>query len=246
MKRSVIETILGALVILVAGIFLIYSYQKAGVGAGSGGYQIVANFSGIGGLKAGDDVQISGVKIGTVSGVSLDPETFLARVYMMVDSSVQLPLDTAALISSESLLGGRYLALEPGADEELIQPGGTVQFTQAPQNLEQLLGQFIFSVSEDKSKDHAGGEEQAGGGAAGMTPAPAMESHPDPAEEVAPALEEVAPSDPAPAPEEAAPAPQAVPQDIPEAAPESAPEEEAAPPATTEPVESEDAPPAQP
>lgn len=145
MKRSVVETALGALVIGVAALFLIFSYKIANVGAGSDGYEVVANFSGIGGLQAGDDVQISGVKVGTVSAVELDEETYLARVHLKVNKGVKLPRDTAALISSESLLGGRYLALEPGADEDMIKPGGVIEYTQAPQNLEQLLGQFIFS-----------------------------------------------------------------------------------------------------
>jgi phospholipid/cholesterol/gamma-HCH transport system substrate-binding protein len=66
-------------------------------------------------------------------------------------------MDTAALISSESLLGGRYLALEPGADEETIKEGGRIIYTQAPQNLEQLLGQFIFSMqgSDDEKKSNS-------------------------------------------------------------------------------------------
>lgn len=157
MKRSVVETILGAVVLLVAAVFLAFSYNTADVGA-TGGYEVVADFSSIGGLKPGDDVQISGVKVGTVSDVTLDEQTFLARVHMNVDSALKLPTDTAALISSESLLGGRYLSLEPGADEEFISDGGRIFYTQAPQNLEQLLGQFIFSMQGDddgkeKNKD---------------------------------------------------------------------------------------------
>ena len=72
---------------------------------------------------------------------------------MSVNPDMKLPTDTAALISSESLLGGRFMALEPGAEDELIENGGHIQYTQAPQNLEQLLGQFIFSMqgSEDKN-----------------------------------------------------------------------------------------------
>lgn len=149
MKRNGIETVLGALVILVAGIFLSYSYKTADVGGADGNFEIVADFSGIGGLKAGDEVQISGVKVGTVKDVTLNDETFLARVHLSVDEGLKLPTDTAALISSESLLGGRYLLLEPGADDETIPSGGRIQFTQAPQNLEQLLGQFIFSMQQD-------------------------------------------------------------------------------------------------
>lgn len=151
MKRSVIETILGAVVILGAGAFLLFGYRLGNV-ATPDGFTISADFAGIGGLKPGDDVQISGVKVGTVTEVELRPDSYLARVHMSLDSEIELPTDTAALISSESLLGGRYLALEPGADEELIVPGGRIQYTQAPQNLEQLLGQFIFSMNNDTAE----------------------------------------------------------------------------------------------
>lgn len=222
MRRNIIETILGAVVLVVAISFVVYSYKQADIGAGSGGYQISANFSGIGGLKPGDDVQISGVKIGTVSNVSLNAETFLAKVDMMVDEGVKLPIDTAALISSESLLGGRYLALEPGADEELLAPGGVIEFTQAPQNLEQLLGQFIFSATQDKDDGADDEDDSADAGDEGTdeaseaaptnapttTPAATPEAAVEPS---APAVE--APSQPAvepvPAPVPEAPAPAA-------------------------------------
>ena len=148
MKRSVIETVLGALVLLVAGIFLVFSYKTADVGS-SDGMEITADFAGIGGLGIGDDVQISGVKIGTVTDVELAPDTFLARVHMSVDPDIPLPIDTAALISSKSLLGGRLLTLKPGAEEDTLGEGDKVKYTQAPQNLEQLLGKFIFSMQNE-------------------------------------------------------------------------------------------------
>lgn len=147
MKRSIVETILGAVVLGVAGFFLAFSYNTANVGSAAG-FQLSADFSGIGGLGVGDDVVISGVKIGSVTNVELMKDSYLARVYMDVEPDVELPVDTAALISSESLLGGKYLALEPGAEDELLGPGGHIQYTQAPQNLEQLLGQFIFSMQD--------------------------------------------------------------------------------------------------
>lgn len=149
MKRNVIETVLGAVVLTVALVFLVFSYSTANVGSVSG-YQVTANFSNTGGLNIGDPVQISGVKVGTVSRLDLNPETYLARVTLSVAPNVKLPDDTAALISSTSLLGGRYLELQPGASEDLLGPGGHIQFTQAPQNLEQLLGQFIFSMNDEK------------------------------------------------------------------------------------------------
>lgn len=152
MKRSIAETVLGAVVLLVAGAFLTYSYKTADIG-NTDGYEVTADFSGIGGLKPGDKVQISGVKVGNVKTVELLPETYLARVHLNIDSGYRLPSDTAAMISSESLLGGLYMSLEPGADEDTIQPGGHIQYTQAPQNLEQLLGQFIFSMQDEKKSD---------------------------------------------------------------------------------------------
>lgn len=156
MKRSIVETVLGAVVLIAAALFLTFGYKKADLSAGSDGYEIVASFSGIGGLKPGDDVQISGVKVGKVTAVELDDRTYLARVIMNVASGLKLPADTAALISSESLLGGKYLALEPGSSDEFIEAGGVIEYTQAPQNLEQLLGQFIFSMQDDGKKKGAG------------------------------------------------------------------------------------------
>ncbi len=157
MKRSVVETVLGAVVLIVAGFFLVFSYNTANVKSVSG-YEVTADFSGIGGLAVGDDVEVSGVKIGSITNVSLNPENYLARVHMSIDPSIKLPDDTAALISSQSLLGGRYLSLEPGSSEETLPPGGHIQYTQAPQNLEQLLGQFIFSMQKGKDDNAAEGE----------------------------------------------------------------------------------------
>jgi phospholipid/cholesterol/gamma-HCH transport system substrate-binding protein len=154
MKRNAIETVLGAVVLAVALTFFFYSYSTANVKAVDG-YELSANFSGIGGLAVGDDVEISGVKVGNVSKVELDSATYLAKVTITVANDIKLPEDTAALISSKSLLGGRYLSLEPGAAEEYLESGARIEYTQAPQNLEQLLGQFIFSMNDSKDKDAA-------------------------------------------------------------------------------------------
>ena len=171
MKRSVIETVLGGVVLFIAAFFLAFSYRTANIATGSG-YDLVADFSGIGGLKPGDDVQISGVKVGTVKAVGLNPENFLARVTMTLNPDLQLPDDTAALISSESLLGGRFMALEPGGSENILEAGARILYTQSPQNLEQLLGQFIFSMQGEKKNT-----AQADAGAASI-PSPASSPAP--------------------------------------------------------------------
>lgn len=159
MKRNAIETILGAVVILGAVLFLSFSYTTGNAGNLSG-YKVIADFSDIGGLQVGDDVQISGVKVGQVSAIALDPKAYLARVTLDIGKDIKLPSDTAALISSTSLLGGKYLLLEPGGAEDFMADGGRIEFTQAPQNLEQLLGKFIFSMG-DKKPDAAAEEDSA-------------------------------------------------------------------------------------
>lgn len=165
MKRSVIETILGAVVLFVAIFFLVFSYRTADVSSVEG-YDLTADFSTIGGLKAGDPVQISGVKVGSVKKVDLNPDNYLAHVTITVRPDVKLPDDTAALISSESLLGGRFMALEPGASENILKANARVPFTQSPQNLEELLGKFIFSMQ-------GGGDKKGGASASAPAPVPA-------------------------------------------------------------------------
>jgi len=155
MKRNVIETVLGAVVLLVALVFLGFSYNTANVGSSiDNGYSIMAQFTGTGGLSIGDSVQISGVEIGKISGITLNQDTYKAQVTMEIDDAIKLPTDTSAFISSVSLLGGKYLELQPGSDEDLMTDGGEIMYTQAPQNLEQLLGKFIFSMDGAK-KDGA-------------------------------------------------------------------------------------------
>ena len=152
MKRNVVETVLGAVVLAVAFLFLAFSYSSASIGS-SDGYPLKARFSGIGGLGIGDKVVISGVKVGQVTDIKLDQDTYLADVTIHVNEHIRLPDDTAAFISSESLLGGLYMQLEPGASDVMIEKGGNIEYTQAPQNLEQLLGQFIFSLQDTEKEE---------------------------------------------------------------------------------------------
>lgn len=141
--RNIVETIVGALVLVVAGIFVFYAFAKSDR-TGPDGYEVVARFGRIDGLKRGADVTLSGVKIGTVTGFTLDPKTYEAVVRLTVSSSVDLPVDTNAKIVSESLLGGMVVVLEPGNDKKMLRSGGEIDKTQDAIPLTELIAKFMF------------------------------------------------------------------------------------------------------
>lgn len=148
MGRNPIETIMGAVVLVVAGLFLAFAYNTADLKTVSG-YPISAAFSKVGGLDNGADVRISGIKVGSVSGQSLDPRTYQAVVTMTILPSIELPQDTVASVASDGLLGGKYIKLEPGRAEQAIASGGAITRTRNYQSVEDLVGEIIFLATQD-------------------------------------------------------------------------------------------------
>lgn len=148
MGRNPIETIMGAVVLLVAGVFLAFAYSTADLKQVEG-YQLTAAFAKAGGLKAGSDVRISGIKIGTVSSQRLDTATYQAVVLLTISPEIRLPVDTVASIASDGLLGGSYLKLEPGSTRDMLQDGGKLTKVRNYQSLEDLVGQIIFLATQD-------------------------------------------------------------------------------------------------
>lgn len=154
MKHSLLETTIGAIVLGAALFFLAFSYSTAHQGEASmssGSYRIIGMFDNVGGLRIGDAVMISGVKVGGIRDITLDPQLYRARVTVDVSNQIKLARDTSARIASESLLGGKYLELLPGGDDTNLNDGDIVSITQSATNLEDLLGRFIFSASSAKS-----------------------------------------------------------------------------------------------
>lgn len=116
-----------------------------------GTYQVDARFDNIGGLKVKSAIKVSGVKIGQVSAIDYDSETFEAVVSMAIDEKYsQFPRDTIASIFTSGLLGEQYIGLEPGGDEKLLENQSVIRHTQSAMVLEQLIGQFLFSKSKDE------------------------------------------------------------------------------------------------
>ena len=172
MARRASEILAGAVVLVVAVGFLAYAGTSTGRG-GVSGYRLNADFNRIDGLVDGSDVRLAGVKVGRVEYTSIDPKTFQAHVVFTLRSDIQLPRDSSAEVASEGLLGGRYLLLSPGGDEENIKPGGRVTITQSAVNLEDLLGKFIFNVGDLASavqKTLPKNKPDTGGGKGGDLP----------------------------------------------------------------------------
>ena len=148
MRRNVIETVMGAVVLVVAIMFVTFAFRSSGLTTGDG-YKLHAEFNNVTGIASGTDVRISGVKVGTVVGQELDPKTFRAIVELNIDPSVELPVDSSVRIVPEGLLGGNYVSLEPGAEDDTLPDGGRIQFTQGSVNLLDLATKFFVSPGSE-------------------------------------------------------------------------------------------------
>ena len=144
MHRNTLETVMGAIVLLAAAGFVMLAYEAADV-KGNDGYEIAAEFGSTGGLSVGDDVRISGIKVGQITAQQLDPITYVAKVSMAIEPTIKIPSDSSARITAASLLGGNYLELMPGAATDTLGAGGVIYDTRDPISLSDLLGKAVFS-----------------------------------------------------------------------------------------------------
>ena len=144
MHRNTLETLMGAIVLLAAAGFVALAYEAADL-KGDGGYEIAAEFGSTGGLSVGDDVRISGIKVGQITAQQLDPITYVAKVSMAIDPKIKIPSDSSARITAASLLGGNYLELMPGAATDTLGAGAVIYDTRDPISLSDLLGKAVFS-----------------------------------------------------------------------------------------------------
>lgn len=151
MQSNFVETLIGAIVVVVAGVFLFYGYTNSGMRSASG-YHVKAEFDRVDGLASGSDVRLSGIKVGTVVGQSIDPENYKAVVTLNLTPDVKIPDDSSAKITSEGLLGSNYIALTPGGSEDFLTEGGEISFTQGSIDLMSLIGQAVFSTTSGKSE----------------------------------------------------------------------------------------------
>jgi phospholipid/cholesterol/gamma-HCH transport system substrate-binding protein len=149
MSENQAEILAGAGVLAAAIGFLIYAGQETGFTTrDSGSYTLTASFRSVEGVTVGTDVRLAGVKVGTVTALALNPATFFADATLSVQENVLLPDDSAALVSSEGLLGGNFVELVPGGSLDNLAPGAEIEDTQGAVSVISLMMKFAGGGGE--------------------------------------------------------------------------------------------------
>ena len=143
MARNRTEVVVGGIVLAAALGFGVYAAQIAGISSGSNSYPLKASFRSLEGVSVGTDVRLAGVKIGTVTSVELNPQTFRADTVVSVDKNIEIPDDSAILISSEGLLGGNFVEIMPGGSPFNLDENAEITDTQGAVSLISLLLKFV-------------------------------------------------------------------------------------------------------
>ncbi|MDX1743795.1 MAG: outer membrane lipid asymmetry maintenance protein MlaD [Ruegeria sp.] len=137
------EVLVGGVVLASAVAFGVYASQSTGLSQGAAGYQLEASFRSLEGVSVGTDVRLAGVKIGTVTDVDLNPDTYRADTTFTIRDGILVPDDSAIVISSEGLLGGNFVEVMPGGSPFFFEPGDQVTDTQGAVSLISLLVKFV-------------------------------------------------------------------------------------------------------
>jgi phospholipid/cholesterol/gamma-HCH transport system substrate-binding protein len=150
MSENSAEIAVGGLTLAVAVGFFVYASQSSGfAGRGAETYPLTASFRSAQGVGLGTDVRLAGVRIGTVTGMELNPESFRADMVFAIDAEIEVPEDSSVAVAREGLLGGNFVEIVPGGSPFALEPGGEIVDTQGALSLIGLLSQFINAASGD-------------------------------------------------------------------------------------------------
>jgi phospholipid/cholesterol/gamma-HCH transport system substrate-binding protein len=142
-QNSAAEVMIGLAVVVAAAVLLTFFYMSRGMGSGSG-YDIKAQLPKVDGLGIGTDVRISGIKVGSISDLRLNPVNYLVTVTMKIDKGTQIPTDSSLQVTSSGILGGQYISIQPGGDDKLLASGGMIQNAQGSADLMSMIGHFAL------------------------------------------------------------------------------------------------------
>jgi phospholipid/cholesterol/gamma-HCH transport system substrate-binding protein len=143
MQNHTVETLIGAVVVAVAVVFLAYAIRTTDSGRVSG-YDVAAVFDTADGVNPGTDVRLHGIKVGTVSSLSLDPKTYQAIVHISFREGVAIPDDSSIRVTSSGLLGSSFLSVQPGGSAKMLTQGGKILDTQGSIDLMSLIGRMLY------------------------------------------------------------------------------------------------------
>ena len=140
-QNNTVETIIGAIVVAIAAAFIWFAYTSTSAG-GLNGYELTADLPRVDGINNGTDVRLSGIKVGTVSDLTLKPN-YLVTVHMHIRNDVKVPTDSSLVVTSSGVLGSSYLSISPGGDDTYMKAGDKFGHTQGSVDLMGLVGRFI-------------------------------------------------------------------------------------------------------
>lgn len=152
MTSRKIEILVGLFVAAAIVAFFMLAMRVSNMSSYNSGenYEITARFDNIGGLKVRSPVSAGGVRIGRVTDIQYNNDTYEAVVSLSIDEKYsKFPVDTAASILTSGLLGEQFVGLEPGAEEDYLKTGDVIDLTQSALVLEQIIGQFLYSKADD-------------------------------------------------------------------------------------------------
>ena len=149
MEQGRADAVLGAVVLAVALGFVVYAGQIAGLGQGRGGYDLMASFRSVEGVRVGSDVRLGGVRVGSVAGMELDPVSLRPDLRLRLRDGIALPEDTLAVVATEGLLGGAFIELLPGGAAFDLEPGDRIEQTQSAVSLVTLLLRAVTGGAEE-------------------------------------------------------------------------------------------------
>ncbi|HEV7690282.1 MAG TPA: outer membrane lipid asymmetry maintenance protein MlaD [Hyphomonadaceae bacterium] len=159
MRESLFETLVGLVVVAVAGIFLFFSLQQRSEAAPRNSYSLSAKFNKVDGISAGSDVRMAGVKVGTVTDIKLDPKSYKAVVSFTMRKGIQVPDDSTAQVVSDGLLGGAYIGIMVGGSFDYVAEGGQIEFTRGSVDLLTVLSEVAQSAAGGGAAGGSGGDK---------------------------------------------------------------------------------------
>lgn len=153
MRNNTVETLIGTAVIIIAAVFVVFTYRSTGQTVS--GYELTTKMPRVDGIAVGTDVKLAGVKIGTVKALALDPKDYRVAVHMDVQPTVQIPDDSSVMVTSAGLLGSSYVSIQPGGSDKMLAPGGEIKNAQGAIDMMGLINKFVNNSGSSSSSTPA-------------------------------------------------------------------------------------------